>query len=88
MNQRIADQTSPAQRRRIKWTENLNDQLRFLQWTPKRFHHELREAGCNVSRQAVDQWLTGETAPSLDNQVFIARVTRSAQHVLFPAEVV
>lgn len=87
MNQVVADNTSPRQRRRIRWTQNLNDQLAFLQWTPKKFHHELREAGCSVTRQAVDQWLSGETAPSLDNQVFIAKVTRSAQHVLFPAEV-
>lgn len=73
----IGDQTSAKQRRKLRWTKNLTDQLTFLGWSPKRFVHELNEAGCDVTRQAVDQWLSGETSPSPENQAYVIKVTRA-----------
>jgi len=82
----IGDKTSARQRRRLLWAEKLQAQLDFLGWTTKRFVHELNEAGCPVKRQAVDQWLSGKTAPEPENQAYIAKVLRSAPHLLFPVE--
>ena len=89
----IGDQTPPAQRRRYVWASKVLDQLRFIGWVTddgkpdqRRFHAELRNAGCGVTRQAVDQWLSGETAPSPENQAYIAKVLRTAPHLLFPVE--
>ena len=91
--QHIGDLTPPAQRRRLVWAGKLSDQLRFVGWVTsdgrldyKRFQHELAEAGCKVSRQAVSQWLAGETAPSPENQAVIAKVLRTAPHLIFPVE--
>jgi len=35
----------------------------------------------------IDQWLDGTTSPSPENQGYVAKVTRSAPHLLFPVEV-
>lgn len=82
----IGDQTTARQRRRIAWAENLNRQLQFVTWTPKQFVHELNAAGLDVSRQAVDCWLRGTKAPSPESQAVIAKVLRTAPHLLFPVE--
>lgn len=82
----IGDKTTPKERRRLMWARRLSEQLAFVQWTPKRFVHELNEAGCVVSRQAIDQWLRGETSPSPENQAYIAKVLGTAPHLLFPVE--
>lgn len=83
----IGEQTGPRQRLRLEWAAKLRDQLAFLDWTPKRFRYELAEAGCKVSRQAVDQWLSGETSPLPHHQAVVARVLRTAPHLLFPVEI-
>lgn len=82
----IGDATSPVARRRIIWGQKLGEQIRFVGWTTKQFVHELNEAGCAVSRQAVEQWLTGKTSPSPERQAYIAKVLRTAPHLLFPVE--
>lgn len=82
----IGEQTSPRQRLRLEWAAKLRSQLDFLGWTQKRFRYELAEAGCNVSRQAVEQWLSGDTSPMPHHQAAIARVLRTAPHLLFPVE--
>lgn len=82
----IGEQTSPRQRLRIEWATNLRTQLRYVNWTAKRFRHELELAGHTVSRQAIDQWLSGETSPLPHHQAAIARVLRTAPHLLFPVE--
>lgn len=82
----IGDKTSPAQRRRIKWGERLAEQIKFVGWEPKRFRYELAQAGLEVSRQAVECWLAGKYAPSVENQAVIAKVLRTAPHILFPAD--
>lgn len=82
----IGDQTTPAQRRRLRWAESLSEQLRFVGWTEKQLRHELAASGLRVSRQTVQNWLTGRAAPSPENQAIIAKVLRTAPHLLFPLE--
>ena len=88
VEKRIGDKTSAAARRRLAWGDRLKDQLSFLDWTTKRFIHELEQAGCTVSRQAVDFWLAGKTAPSPENQLVIAKVLRTSPSLLFPLDAV
>lgn len=82
----IGDQTTAAQRRRIRWAESLTDQLKFVGWTDKQFKYELALVGLEVSRQTVQNWLSGRVAPSPENQAVIAKVLRTAPHLLFPVE--
>lgn len=83
---RIGDKTTPAHRIRINWGESLREQLAFLKWTPKQFRHELSLAGLEVSRQAISQWLAGETSPRPHHQAVIASVLRTSVHRLFPVD--
>lgn len=89
----IGEKTPAAQRRRIVWAQKLEDQLRFVGWVKdngkvdtKRFHLALQAAGGKATRQAVDQWLTGATSPTPENQVVVAKVLRTAPHLLFPVD--
>jgi transcriptional regulator with XRE-family HTH domain len=82
----IGDQTTARERRKLLWAEKLRDQLGFFGWSTKRFVYELNEAGCDVTRQAVEQWLAGKSSPSPENQAYVAKVLRSSPHLLFPVE--
>jgi len=89
----IGEQTPAAQRRRIVWAQKLEEQLRFVGWVKnngkvdiKRFHLALQASGGKATRQAVDQWLAGLTAPTPENQAVVAKVLRTAPHLLFPVD--
>lgn len=76
-----------AQRRRRIWAANLAEVMATLDWSPKRFHHELVRAGASISIQAVYRWLSGESAPSPEHQLLIAEVTHSSHRQMFPIDV-
>lgn len=66
------------------WAAALKDEIGAKQITPKQFHAELRNAGAEVSIQAVYSWLKGTTSPSPINQAYCAHVLRAPAHRLFP----
>lgn len=82
-----------AQRRRAQWARNLKELLETnarigrTPSTPKQLHQAVVDAGVQISRQAVYLWLSGESAPSVENQPVIARVCGVPHHLLFPVEV-
>jgi hypothetical protein len=89
----IGEKTRPAQRRRLIWSDKLAAQLRFVGWVTsdgkpdaRRLHAAVVAAGGKASRQAVQQWLAGSTAPTPENQAVVARVLHTAPHLLFPVE--
>lgn len=88
VRQHIGDETT-AQRRRRVWADNLNETIgpNGLDWTAKRFHHELVRAGASISIQAVYRWLNGEAAPSPEHQLLISQVTRTSHQLMFPINV-
>lgn len=83
---RIADpaKPSPEQQLRLEWAANLRDELKAKKLKPKGFHAALREAGAEVTQQAVYGWLAGNSAPSAINQAYVAHVLRAPAHRLFP----
>lgn len=80
---RIGDKTPPAQRLRLRWAENLDDELRVLGFSRQQFRQALAEVGCDVTRQAIDQWLAGKTAPRAHHQHAIGLVCRKPPHQIF-----
>lgn len=74
-----------ADARRVKWGENLSDQLGPL--TVKQFHRLLLDAGVDVTTQAIYSWKKGQTAPKPETQAVIARVLGTRPHLLFPVAV-
>lgn len=84
--------SSAAERRRALWARNLretletNERLQRTPATPKQLHQALVDADAGVSRQAIYLWLSGESAPKIENQTVIARVCGVPHHMLFPAE--
>lgn len=85
--------TDPRQQLRIRWASRLNKQIRLLGWYedgarfPKRFQLELSKAGLDVSRQAIEKWLSGKSAPAPQHQALIARVLHTSADFLFSVEV-
>ena len=75
---------SPEQQLRLEWAANLKDELSVKKMTPKAFHLAVREAGADVTVQAVYGWLSGAAAPSPINQAYVAHVLRAPAHRLFP----
>ena len=81
---RIEGTLTDAQRRRIRWGENLTAQLAACDLTVKQLHRALLDRGVDVSTQAIYSWLKGDTAPKPETQAAIADVLRTRAHLLFP----
>lgn len=73
-----------AVKRRLRWGENLREQVDANGMTVKQFHAALRVAGVDVSIQAVYMWLKGDTAPRPEIQGKVAEVLGTRAHLLFP----
>lgn len=80
---RLGDRTAPAQRLRLRWAEALRAELDVLGMSRKEFRLALAQVGCEVSRQAVDYWLDGTTAPRAHHQAAIGAVFRKPAHQIF-----
>lgn len=85
MAPRIEGNLTPAQRRRIRWGENLAAQLEMNDLTVKQLHRCLLDRDVDVSTQAIYSWLKGDTAPRPETQAVLAEVLRTRAHLLFPA---
>lgn len=85
---RIGEDTPPAQNRRIEWAASLQEHMdeHHPPMTRKELLAALQARGVNVSRQSVDYWLAGKTAPSDDNRYHLAKVLGVPIHRLFPIE--
>lgn len=82
----IGDQTSPAERLRLAWAATLSALLTQRQMSVKEFKAELATFGCDVTRQAIEQWLVGKTAPRPHHQAAIAKVFRLPAVAIFNVE--
>lgn len=82
------DGNTPADRLRLRWAATLAAYLTARGMNQKQFRLALADHGCKVSRQAIDQWLSGQTAPRPAHQAAIAAVFQAPVHVLFPIEAV
>lgn len=76
--------STPAQRRRRLWAENLRDQLDAQDVKVKQLHRLLLDNGVDVTTQAIYSWLKGDTAPRPETQIVVAQVLRTKASVLFP----
>lgn len=82
-----------ADRRRRYWSQLTNDALETnarlgrTPSTPKELHHAVVGEGLSISLQAVYLWLSGDTAPSVENQAVVARVIGVPHHMLYPVEI-
>lgn len=74
----------PAVKRRLRWGENLREQIDARNMSVKQFHALLGTAGVDVTIQAVYMWLKGDTAPRPELQGQIAEVLGTRAHLLFP----
>lgn len=79
----IGDLTTPAERIRLRWAATLAALLAQRELTVKQFRHELAAFGCDVTRQAIEQWLKGVTAPRPHHQAAIAAVFRLPVAAIF-----
>lgn len=76
----------PAERLRREWADSLAEHLRLRKMSRKEFRNQLEATGCEVSIQAVGQWLRGETSPRPHHQAAIAAVLGVPARRLFPIE--
>lgn len=81
---RIEREGTPAELRRRNWAANLSATLAAQGVTAKGLHGRLVAEGVDVSKQAVYQWLAGETAPTPERQAAIAKALSVPASVLFP----
>jgi DNA-binding XRE family transcriptional regulator len=86
MTPHIEGDMTPAKRRRLRWGQNLDTQMKANGFKVKQLHRALLEHDVDVSTQAIYSWLKGETAPRPETQAVIAEVLRTRAHLLFPAE--
>lgn len=89
----IGDATSPADRLRIRWGQTLAELMerQYGDRAIKPFRRDLNTVAVQmgfspVTRQAIDQWLSGRTAPRPQYQAAIARVFRMPAHLIFSVE--
>lgn len=81
----IGDATDPDERIRLEWATLLRDHLDAHELKPKTLAHRLeQEHGIVVTRQAVESWLAGKTAPRPATQAAIAAILRVPPRSLFP----
>ncbi len=77
-------ESTPAQRRRRLWAENLRDQMEAQSVSVKQMHRAMLDEGVDVTTQAIYSWLKGDTSPRPETQIVVAQVLRTKASVLFP----
>lgn len=81
----IGGATDPDERIRLEWADSLREHLDHHGLKPKGLVHRLdAEHGITVTRQAVESWLAGKTAPRPATQAAIAAILRVPPRSLFP----
>lgn len=78
--------TDPAKKLRREWAESLAEHLETKKISRKDLVARLAVVGCDVSQQAVGQWLRGETSPRPHHQAALAAVLDVPVRRLFPIE--
>lgn len=81
--------TAEARRRKIwgRITVDLLNSNKDIGRTPdsvKSLHQALVDAGVVISKQAVYRWASGDSAPTLDNQLVVCRIFGLPHHVVYP----
>jgi hypothetical protein len=79
--------TSPAERYRQQCAESLREHMDAVDMTRKQLQSKLAEQNTPVTRQAIESWLKGHTAPRPHHQAAIARILGVPAHRIFPIEV-
>lgn len=83
---RLLAEETPQARLRRQWSERLREQMATLDVSQKQLRQVLHDAGCAVSRQTVNMWVNGTTAPAPHHQVAIAKALSTTTRALFPVE--
>ncbi len=82
----IEGESDPAKRLRAEWGQSLEEHLDARNMRRKELVERLKDLGCEVSVQAVGQWVRGETSPRPHMQAAIATVLGVPVRRLFPVE--
>lgn len=79
-------QMDPEERLRHKWAESLAEHMEFRSINKKELLLRLDELGVSVTRQAIESWLAGKTAPRPHYQAALGTVFDVPVRRLFPIE--
>lgn len=81
----IGEEPDPSQRLRDEWAASLAEHMEAQDISRKELRRRLAELDppVVVSRQAIDQWLAGITAPRPHHQAGCAAVLKVPAHRLF-----
>lgn len=80
----IGDKTDPEERIRLEWGQSLTERMKSLNVTSKVLRHRLAELGVVVTRQAIESWMAGKTAPRPYHQAAIGTCLFTDARHLFP----
>lgn len=75
-----------AERLRAEWAASLKEHMKLKRLGRKELRKRLEEIGWPVSRQTIDMWLGGKTAPAPHHQAVLAAVLETPVRYLFPIE--
>lgn len=76
----------PEQRLRFDWSESLAEHMKAQEVTVKQLVAKLAELDIEVTRQAVELWLKGQTSPRPHHQAALGTVFNVPARRLFPIE--
>lgn len=83
----IREPDDRARRLRLRWGQSLAAYMDANSLNRKQLIQRLAdEHGIKVSRQAVDQWLKGDTAPRPHVQAALGAIFKAPPHSIFPLE--
>lgn len=82
----MGNHPDPSQRLRQEWADSLAEHMEMRGMSRKALVDCLATAGCNVSVQAVGQWLRAETSPRPHHQAALATCLETPVRRLFPIE--
>lgn len=87
VTQVVLRDTDPEERLRLTWAQSLREFMTFRGVNPKQLRQRLKEDhGIEVTRQAVESWLAGKTAPRPYYQQAIGSVLDMPARTVFPLE--
>lgn len=87
VTQAILPGTDPEERLRLVWAQSLREHMEFRRLTVKQLRLRLAEEhDVDVTRQAIESWLAGKTAPRPYYQQAIGAVLDMPARTVFPLE--
>ncbi len=86
----LEPQLSPEARRRKAWgqiTMQILEGNQRIGRTPdsvKALHQALVDRGVKISKQAVYRWVSGDSAPTIENQLVVSEILGLPHSVVYP----